>query len=114
VSKTKIYINGKLIGTCENPEEFVEEMRKKRRSGEVSPEMNITHYPENHEIYIFTDPGRARRPLIIVEDGEPLLTEEHLERLEAGEMSWDDLIAAGIIEYPGRRGGGKRLHSHEP
>ncbi|AAB85541.1 DNA-dependent RNA polymerase, subunit B' [Methanothermobacter thermautotrophicus str. Delta H] len=99
MSKTKIYINGKLIGTCENPEEFVEEMRKKRRSGEVSPEMNITHYPENHEIYIFTDPGRARRPLIIVEDGEPLLTEEHLEKLETGEMSWDDLIAAGIIEY---------------
>lgn len=99
MNKTKIYINGKLIGTCDNPEEFVEEMRAKRRSGEVSHEMNITHYPENHEIYIFTDPGRARRPLIIVEDGEPLLKEEHLEKLSSGEMEWDDLISQGIIEY---------------
>jgi DNA-directed RNA polymerase subunit B' len=44
VKKCKIYTNGKLIGTCDDPEGFVEEMRQKRRSGEVSYEMNITHY----------------------------------------------------------------------
>lgn len=56
---TKIYVNGELIGTCDEPEEFVEEMREKRRQGEISHEMNITYYPENNEIYIFTDPGRV-------------------------------------------------------
>ncbi len=95
----KIYINGELIGTCDEPEEFVEEMREKRRQGEVSHEMNITYYPENNEIYIFTDPGRARRPLIIVKDGKPLLTEEHLELLREGEIGWDDLVKEGVVEY---------------
>ena len=99
MKKSKIYINGKIIGTCDDPEDFVTSMREKRRSGEVSPEMNITHYHETDEIYLFTDPGRTRRPLIVVEDGVSKLTEEHIGKLETGDLSWDTLINEGIIEY---------------
>ncbi|KAF5088854.1 DNA-directed RNA polymerase subunit B [Methanobacterium aggregans] len=99
MKKSKIYINGKLIGTCDDPDDFVETMRQKRRAGEVSHEMNITYYPETDEIYIFTDPGRTRRPLIVVEDGESKLKQEHIQKLEDGEMDWNDLIDLGIIEY---------------
>ena len=110
--KAKIYINGELLGTCENPEEFTQEMREKRRRGEVSSQMNITYYTNKDEIspddtqtkiiseiYIFTDSGRARRPLIIVKDGEPLLKEEHLNKVAKGSMKWNDLIENGLIEY---------------
>ena len=99
MKKCKIYINGKLIGACDDPEDFVEQMREKRRSGEVSHEMNITHYPETDEIYIFNDPGRTRRPLIVVKDGASMLKDEHIDAIEAGEMGWEDLITQGIIEY---------------
>lgn len=99
VNGAKIYINGKLIGACEEPEEFTEEMRRKRRAGEIPNEMNITYYDENNEIYIFTDPGRARRPLILVEDGESLFTEEHMEKVSVGEYKWDDLFDLGLLEY---------------
>ncbi|MEN6553082.1 MAG: DNA-directed RNA polymerase subunit B, partial [Methanobacterium sp.] len=99
MKKCKIYINGKLIGACDDPEDFVEQMREKRRSGEVSHEMNITHYPETDEIYIFNDPGRTRRPLIVVKNGESMLKDEHIDAIEAGELGWDDLITQGIIEY---------------
>jgi len=99
VKKCKIYINGKLIGLCDDPDTFVEEMREKRRSNQVSHEMNITHYPETDEIFIFSDPGRARRPLIVAKDGKPMLKEKHIEAIEAGEMNWNDLINQGIIEY---------------
>jgi len=99
VRKAKIYINGKLIGACDEPETFVEDMREKRRSGEISDEMNITYYPETDEIYIFNDPGRARRPLVLVKNGESLLKEEHIIKLKEGEMEWQDLINEGIIEY---------------
>jgi DNA-directed RNA polymerase subunit B' len=99
VKKCKVYTNGKLIGTCDDPEGFMEEMRQKRRSGEVSYEMNITHYPENNEIYLFNDPGRTRRPLIVVENGGSRLTDEHFQKIADGEMAWMDLINEGIIEY---------------
>jgi DNA-directed RNA polymerase subunit B len=99
VRKAKIYINGKLIGACEDPENFVEEMRAKRRTGEISDEMNITYYAETDEIYIFNDPGRARRPLIIVKDAAPLLQEEQIAGMKTGEINWDDLVSGGFIEY---------------
>ena len=97
--KTKIYINGELLGSCTNPVEFTQEMREKRRAGIISHEMNITYYEDNNEIYIFNDPGRARRPLIIIKDGEPLLKDEHLNKVANGKLRWDDLIAQGLIEY---------------
>ena len=97
--QTKIYINGELLGYCSNPVEFTQEMREKRRNGEVSSEMNITYYEDNNEIYIFNDPGRARRPLIIVKEGIPLLREEHLNKVANGKLKWDDLINEGLIEY---------------
>ncbi|WP_405275124.1 DNA-directed RNA polymerase subunit B [Methanobrevibacter sp.] len=96
---TKIYINGELLGYCNNPTEFTHDMREKRRNGEVSHEMNITYYEDNNEIYIFDDPGRARRPLIIVKEGVPLLREEHLNKVANGKLKWDDLINNGLIEY---------------
>lgn len=99
MEKAKIYINGKLIGSCEEPEEFVQEIRKKRRSGEISEETNITYYNDTNEIYIFNDPGRARRPLIIVNDGQSMLEDEILSKLKQGEMEWKDLLNDGIIEY---------------
>ena len=97
--KTKIYINGELFGTCDNPKEFTQQMREKRRNGQISHEMNITYYEDNNEIYIFNDPGRARRPLIIVKEGQPLLTEDHLNKVANGKLKWDDLIEKGLIEY---------------
>ena len=97
--KAKIYLNGELVGSVNNPKEFTEEMRKKRRSGELSNEMNITYYDDTEEIYIFNDPGRARRPVIIVKDGKPLLTEKHISKISKGELNWSDLIKKGIIEY---------------
>ena len=99
IPQTKIYINGELLGYCTNPEEFTQEMREKRRSGIISHEMNITYYSDNNEIYIFNDPGRARRPLIIVKEGIPLLREEHLNKVANGKLKWDDLINDGLIEY---------------
>ncbi len=95
----KVYINGKLIGTTDEPEAFVEEVKAKRRSNELTHELNITFYEENNEIFIFTDPGRARRPVVIVEDGKSMLTDEIIDMVAEGKMKWFDLIHEGIIEY---------------
>ena len=87
------------MGTCEDPISFTQEMREKRRKGEISNQMNITYYENLNEIQIFNDSGRARRPLIIVKNGIPLLRQEHLYQAANGFIKWDDFINNGIIEY---------------
>lgn len=96
---TDIYFNGKFIGTTGKGERFVEDVRKKRRAGLLPTKMNIVYYREFDEIRINTDSGRLRRPLIIVEKGKPKLTEEHLKKIETGELKWNDLIAKGSLEF---------------
>ena len=96
MKKCKVYTNGKLIGTCDDPEGFMEEMRQKRRSGEVSHE---EYHSLPKTMKIIHDPGRTRRPLIVVENGGSLLTDEHVQKIADGEITWQNLINEGIIEY---------------
>ncbi len=99
MSEARIYIDGALKGTHDNPRGFVDEFRAKRRRGELPHLINIAYHEDTNEININTDSGRARRPLIIVQDGRPLIIEEHIEHLERGELSFDDLVADGLVEY---------------
>ncbi|MDY6789150.1 MAG: DNA-directed RNA polymerase subunit B [Candidatus Nanohaloarchaea archaeon] len=94
-----VYLDGRLLGTHDNPEELKEKIIEKRREGEVDRELNIRYAEDKDEIKIFTDACRVRRPLAIVEDGEPLLTEEHIERLNTRELTIKDLVEEGAIEY---------------
>ncbi len=97
--RARIFVNGELIGFTTEPEMFVSELRKRRRRGDISPQVNIAYYDDRREIIINSDAGRARRPLIVVENGKMLITEEHIERLKRGEMNFDDLVREGVIEF---------------
>jgi len=94
-----LYINGKLIGSVEDPEKIIKHLREKRRKGELSPYTSISYNEESKDIYISTDGGRAIRPLIIVENGKPKLTDKHIEKLKNGEITFSDLVKEGVIEY---------------
>ncbi len=96
---TEIFIDGRYVGDTDEPDKLVDDLREKRRAGKVPNQINISHLEYLNEVKIVTDPGRVRRPLIVVEDGKPKLTREHLEKLKKGEMKWHDLINTGIIEY---------------
>lgn len=94
-----IYVNGKLVDTTDNPEQVVKFLREKRRKGELSPFTSISFNEESNDIHISTDGGRAVRPLIVVENGKSKLTEEIIEQLKNGEITFSDLVSKGIIEY---------------
>ncbi len=94
-----VYINKKFVGEVDDAQEFRDKFVEKRRNGDVQEFVNIYVKEEHDEIYIETCKGRYCRPLIVVEDGEPLVTEDHIEKLEEGEMTWQDLIEEGLIEY---------------
>ena len=97
--KAKVYINGKLIGFHPNPEVLTKELVKARRSSIIDSQINVAYNEHTNEIYISTDSGRVQRPLIVVENGKPKLTEEHIEKVKRGELSWEDLVEQGIVEY---------------
>jgi DNA-directed RNA polymerase subunit B len=99
----KVFVDGTIVGYCATPEKVVQEFRQRRRMGEISTEVNIAYFSKEHgereEIYVNCDEGRVRRPLIIVENGVPKLQPEHIEKIARGELSWEDLVKNGTIEY---------------
>ena len=96
---TDVYLNEKFIGSVDNPQNFVKKIKEERRRGRISNLVNIYYEEKVNEIYIDYSNGRARRPLIIVEDGKSKLTDFHLAQLENNEITWNDLVNQGIIEY---------------
>ena len=96
---TDIYLNSKFVGTVDNPSHFVSEVKDLRRKGSISEDISIYHDLAAQEVHLHSDEGRAHRPLIIVKEGKPLLSEKHLKQLEEGEITWHDLIRQGVIEY---------------
>jgi len=94
-----VYLDGVPIGYTKDGNELVENLRKLRREGKISREINFVYYPELREVRINTDSGRIRRPLIIVENGIPKLKKEDLKKLGSGELDWFDLIKMNYIEY---------------
>ncbi len=99
IGKADVFFNGRFIGTVNEPEEFVKKIREERRDNKLPTQMSIRNDPHVEGVLISTEPGRVLRPLIIIENGNPKLKNEHLIQLEQGELSWDDLIKQGIIEY---------------
>ena len=99
IDGSEIFMNGTFIGSVKNPDEFVRHIREKRRGNELPVQLNVRNDKIMQTVIISTDPGRALRPLIIVDNGASKLKNEHLLALEEGSMKWDDLIKQGIIEY---------------
>jgi len=96
---TEVYLNSKYIGTVEDPTLFIEDIKDLRRKGTLSINLNVYYDEDAQEILLLADEGRARRPLIIVQNGKSKLTEEHLKKLNKNEISWEDLVKKSVIEY---------------
>ncbi len=99
VAKAKIYINGRLIGFHSNALKLTKDLITKRRQHKIHEHVNIAFHEDTNEVYVNTDSGRVQRPAIVVENGKPRLTEEHIKQIKDGKLSWQDLIEKGIIEY---------------
>ncbi|SIQ75228.1 DNA-directed RNA polymerase, subunit B' [Haladaptatus litoreus] len=97
--EAKVYVNGSLVGTHPDPEQLANQVREARRRGDVSEMVNVSVKDRTREVIINADAGRARRPLLVIEDGEPLITEEEIEAVKAGDFSFEELVERGKIEF---------------
>jgi DNA-directed RNA polymerase subunit B' len=97
--EAKVYVNGSLVGTHPDPNQLAAQIREARRRGDVSQMVNVSVKERTGEVIVNADAGRARRPLIVVENGEPLLDDDHVEAVENGELAFEDLVERGYIEF---------------
>ena len=95
----EVYLNGKFVGDIENPMEFRDKIVAERRNNKINNNLNVMFNSEDGNLYIESNKGRIRRPLIIVKDGKPLLTDNHIKQLEEDKLNFSDLVKQGVIEY---------------
>jgi DNA-directed RNA polymerase subunit B' len=97
--KSRVFVNGALIGLVDDPGALVTNIRRLRRRGEISSEVNASFKDYNGDVIIHTDRGRARRPLIVLDNGKTLISEEDTKRLSEGEIDFSDLVQRGLIAF---------------
>lgn len=97
----KVYLDNELIGYHPDGKTLVRELRTLRRKGEISPSINIclNEYPHIQEVEIYTDEGRVRRPLIVVENGVQSISRGMIESLSNGTFRFRDLVSIGAVEF---------------
>ena len=99
----KVFVDGRLIGFVDDANRLALAMRRLRRRGEIPPDVSIYVYqPENKNaivrVYISSTAGRVLRPLIVVENGRPLVTPDMIDKLKKGILGWRDLLGQGYVE----------------
>ncbi|XP_022166831.1 DNA-directed RNA polymerase III subunit RPC2 [Myzus persicae] len=94
-----IIFNGNIIGSTNKCIDFVEKFRRCRRKGIFSKFISI-YISERHKcIYINSGDGRLCRPYLVVENGQPLLTNAHIDDLKRGYCTFQDFIDQSLIEF---------------
>ncbi|TFK47216.1 beta and beta-prime subunits of DNA dependent RNA-polymerase [Heliocybe sulcata] len=94
-----VHVNGTIIGLTRYPARFVSNFRKLRRAGKFSEFVSVYINHHHRTVQIATDGGRICRPMIIIENGKPRVNSEHISMLKKGEMTFDDFLHRGLVEY---------------
>ena len=95
----RIHVNGDIYGIHKRGKNLVTQFKNARRRGAIRPEVSIRYDAQNNDIFINTDKGRILRPVLILYDGAPRLTQKHLEMVSSGEMTFTDLVNEGVVEW---------------
>jgi len=98
-AKFDVFYNGRFVGHVDDVKDFTRKVVDKRRGGELPLEISIEFDEFLETIFLSTEIGRVLRPVVIVDNGKPRLKQGHLDLVEKGSFSWDDLVKEGVVEY---------------
>ena len=99
----RIFVDGRLIGYYKDGQKLAHSLRELRRNSKIHPHIGIFLYQSNIEgatkrLYVNCNAGRVLRPLIVIKDNKPLLTQELIDKISKKFLSWNDLLHIGVIE----------------
>ena len=100
---TRIFVDGRLIGYYKDGEQLAESLRELRRNSKIHPHVGISFHKSEVEgatkrLYVNCNAGRVLRPLIIIKENKPLLTQDLLDKISKKLLSWSDLLRMGVLE----------------
>ncbi|MFC1740969.1 DNA-directed RNA polymerase subunit B [Nanoarchaeota archaeon] len=96
---TEVFVNNKFRGEVDDPQRFVSSVVEERRKNNVPQSVNVFYDESSDTVYVDGTKGRVVRPLIVVKNGKPMITEKHIQQLKKKEITWDDLLKQGVLEY---------------
>ncbi len=108
--KVKVFVNGCWVGVTDRPEDLYRDMKEKKFRGIINIYTSIVFDYKMMEIRICNDGGRMTRPLLrigkdpVTGASKALITQDIINRLSNGELSWNDLLTncrleTSVIEY---------------
>ena len=103
-NKVKVFVNGCWVGVTDLPQELYLEMKDKKYKGIINIYTSIVFDYKMMEIRICNDGGRMTRPLLRVADRCAVITQEIINGLSEGDVSWNDLLTnckldKSVVEY---------------
>ena len=87
-----IFLNGILIGMTEDPPSLVEEIQLARNLRRLDSDVSVTYDMIDDEVRVFSDSGRASRPLFTVGENGLNITKKN-------GYKWEKLVKQGLIKY---------------
>jgi len=91
--KTKVFLNGILMGFAIDPHDFLDEMKIYRSNGLLHKDVSFTYDTLDNEIRVFCDEGRLIRPVFTVND------DNELNITEKDQPIWEELVDKELIQY---------------
>ena len=91
--KTKVFLNGMLVGMTEDPYSLMDEVMAFRKAKLLNYDVSVSYDEVDEEVNIFSDEGRLIRPVFTV-DGEQLRIQP--EDVNSG---WDSLVERDLVRY---------------
>ena len=95
----EVFVNNRFRGEVDDPKRFVSSIIDERRKGVIPLNVNVFHDTDSDTVVVDGTKGRVVRPLIVVKNSKPLLTDKHFQQLQKGEIAWEDLLKQGVVEF---------------
>jgi DNA-directed RNA polymerase beta subunit len=89
----KLMINGDFYAWC-NARDAKNKLLAARREGAINPDVSISLDNYGY-LHVSTDYGRLLRPLLVVENNIPVISNKGMEK----DVSFDTLLVNGCVEY---------------